>query len=211
MVNETITEAWGLSVFGAGSVRAEPQLARIKLAVTVLDPTPARAFQLAGAAVGRLRDVLRQHGVADAGVSGSRLRLSSEYGYGADKKFLGYRCHASYTVESEDLDGLQQFIVDAVDAGANDIDSVEFDVRDKPALRDEARRRAVTAARRKAEVYGEAAGVPLGQVVHIQDVDPERYLGFRGHDADAARWSDNLAPGAVEVTAAVLMGYSLGR
>ncbi|MEU3728738.1 SIMPL domain-containing protein [Streptomyces sp. NPDC033538] len=213
-MTETIREPWGLSVFGAGSVRVEPQLVRVKLAVDVLEPAPDRAFQEAGAAVSRLRDVLRRHGVADASVSGSRLRLSSEYdGYGGERTFAGYRCQASYSVESGALDGLQQLIVDAVDAGAHRIDDVEFDVHDKPAMRDEARRRAVAAARRKAEVYTEAAGVRLGAVVHIQDVDAESFVQYRGHGRGGGGGGSagDLAPGMVEVSAGVVLGYALTR
>ncbi|MEU3659019.1 SIMPL domain-containing protein [Streptomyces sp. NPDC032940] len=212
-MTETIREPWGLSVFGAGSVRVEPQLVRVRLAVDVLTPSPDRSFEEAGAAVARLREVLRRHGVADTAVSGSRLRLSSEYsGYNGERTLLGYRCQASYTVESEALDGLQRLLVEAVDAGAHGIERVEFDVHDKAALRDEARRRAVAAARRKAEVYAEAADVRLGPVVHIQDVDAESAVQrYRGHGAGGGASAGDLAPGTVEVSAAVVLGYSLRR
>lgn len=148
---QTIRQPWGLSVFGTGSVQAEPQLARLKLAVDLLAPTADKAFDKAGTAVSALRETLRRHGIPDAKVSGSRLSLKSAYdGYGADRKFLGYRCMATFTIETTNLDALQQLIVDAVNAGANHVDDVLFDVQDKSALRDEARRRAVEAARRKA-------------------------------------------------------------
>ncbi|MET9257904.1 SIMPL domain-containing protein [Streptomyces sp. NPDC003717] len=212
-MTQAIGEPWGLSVYGAGSVRAEPRLARVRLAVDVLEPSPDRAFGEAGAAVARLRAVLRRHEIADTAVSGSRLELTSQHsGYGAERTFLGYACQAAYVVETEALDGLQQLIVDAVEAGAHRIDSVEFDVPDKPVLRDEARRRAVAAARRKAEVYAEAAGVRLGVVLHIQDVDAEYAAQrYRGHGGGGGDSSGDLAPGMVEVSAAVLLGYALTR
>ncbi|MEU7423885.1 SIMPL domain-containing protein [Streptomyces sp. NPDC040750] len=211
-MTETIEQPWGLSVFGAGSVRVEPQLVRVRLTVDVLRSAPDQAFQEAGAAVSRLRETLRRHGIPDASVSGSRLQLASEYdGYGADRKFLGYRCQASYAVESEALDGLQQLIVDAVDAGVHQVERVEFDVHDKPALRDEARRRAVAAARRKAEVYTRAAGVALGAVVHIKDVDSEshEFRQYRGHGGGGGASAGDLAPGMVEVSAGVVLGFAL--
>ncbi|MET7619245.1 SIMPL domain-containing protein [Streptomyces sp. NPDC005408] len=213
-MTESIKQPWGLSVYGAGTVKAEPEVARVKLAVDLLAPTPDEAFKKAGRAVAQLRETLRRHGIPDSVVSDSRLSLSSEYdGYNATRKFLGYRCQATYTVETPKLGELQQLIVDAVDAGANRIDEVVFDVRDKPAMRDQARRKAVAAARRKAEVYTEATGVSLGPVVHIEDVDPDT-VGLRGHGAYGGGRGDadgDLAPGVVEVSASVLLGYSLGR
>lgn len=214
-MNQSIDKPWGLSVFGSGSVRLEPQLVRVRLTIDVLESSPDNAFRTAGTAVSRLREMLRGHEIPDASVSGSRLKLSSEYdGYGGGRKFLGYRCRASYVIETEAVDSLQQLIVDAVDAGANHVDEVVFDVRDKPAVRDEARRRAVAAARRKAEVYAQAAGVALGTVLHIQDVDAESWelrSGSRGHGGGGGSSDGDLAPGMVEVHAGVLLGFSLGR
>jgi uncharacterized protein YggE len=193
-------------------VRAEPDLARLRLAVELSEQTPDRAFQEAGAAVARLREALRAHGVAASGISGSRLNLKSCYeGYGSDRRFLGYQCTASYVVETSTLDDLQQLIVDAVAAGANRVDEVSFDVHDKPAQRDEARRLAVAAARRKAEVYAEASGVRLGPVLHLTDLDPDQNARlYRNHGGQSPAGSDgDLAPGLVEVQARVLVGYSL--
>ncbi|MFG2338290.1 SIMPL domain-containing protein [Streptomyces yangpuensis] len=206
-----IREPWGLSVLGAGSVSAEPSLAFVDLAVDLVAPTPKVAFAEAGAAVARLRETLREHGIPDADVSGSRLRLTSQYsGYGAERTFLGYSCEAKYTVQTEALDRLELLIEDAVTAGANRVDDVRFEVRDKPAMRDEARARAVEAARRKAEVYAEACGIELGAVIHIQDVNPEsvgghgRSVGRTDHEHDGT-----LSPGSVRVDAAVLLGFAL--
>ncbi|MDG4860981.1 SIMPL domain-containing protein [Streptomyces sp. T-3] len=197
---------------GAGNVSAEPQVAQVKLAVDLLAPTPKDAFDQAGSAVGRLRGVLREHGIPDSEVSGSRLTLRSAFdGYGEGRKFLGYRCDAAYTVQTEALDRLQLLIEDAVEAGANRVDDVVFDVLDKPMMRDEARRRAVAAARRKATVYAEECGVRLGRVVHIQDVDPGQ-LGMRSHGVRITVDNDSdgaFAPGTVRVEAAVLLGFSL--
>ncbi|MER6166844.1 SIMPL domain-containing protein [Streptomyces violaceorubidus] len=207
-MTQAIEEPWGISVFGSGTVRAEPSLARVRPAVDVLEPSPELAFQRAGEAVTRLREVLRRHGVPDASVSGSRLGLSSEYGpHDGGRTLLGYRCQASYTVETEALDGLELLIADVVGAGAHRIDGVEFDVRDRPALLDEARRRAVAAARRKAQVYAEAADARLGPVLHIQDVESEPVAAFRV--ARSGGVPGALAPGAVEVSARVVLGFSL--
>ncbi|WP_143626488.1 SIMPL domain-containing protein, partial [Streptomyces viridosporus] len=73
------------------------------------------------------------------------------------------------------------------------------------------RRRAVAAARRKAEVYAEAAGVRIGAVLHIQDVDSESYefRQYRGHGGGGGSSSGDLVPGMVEVSAGVVLGFSL--
>jgi uncharacterized protein YggE len=76
-----------------------------------------------------------------------------------------------------------------------------------------ARRDAVLAARRKAELLAESAGVGLGPVRHIEDADPERLdrEGYRGHGASADGARESLAPGLVVVAAAVLVGFGIAR
>jgi uncharacterized protein YggE len=129
------------------------------------EQTPAQAFAVTSEAVGEVRRVIREHGVPDGSVQRSQLTLASAWGnIGNERKFLGYQCQASFVVESRELDGVQQLLVDVVAAGANEILGASFDVIDKPALRAEARRETVAAARRKAQLYAEAAGVRLGTV-----------------------------------------------
>ncbi|MFB0628740.1 SIMPL domain-containing protein [Streptomyces sp. AB3(2024)] len=207
-----IREPWGLSVLGAGSVTAEPRFAEIDLAVDALAATPKESYAEAARVVTQLRAALREHGIPDADVSGSRLRLTSQHsGYGVDRVFKGYGCEATYTVRTHTLDGLEVLVDDLVTAGVNRVDDVRFEVEDKPAMRDEARRQAVAAARRKAGVYAEACGVRLGAVIHIQDVDPES-VGGHSHGRRTGgdpEYDGALAPGSVRVEAAVLLGFAL--
>jgi uncharacterized protein YggE len=156
--------------------------------------------------------VLRQHGIPDSAVERSRLDLKSSWSsYGGERKFLGYQCQASFAVESGNLDDVQQLLVDLVAAGANEIEAVDFDVTSNGTMRAEARRQAVGAAQRKAELYAEAAAVRLGPVVHIDDVDPESvgFERYRGHGAGGAASAQDLAPGHVVVSAAVIIGFSI--
>lgn len=208
---QLIERAWGITAYGAASVKAKPDLVRVSFKVTRVQQQPSEAFAAANDAAVAVRQTLRAHQIADAGVERSRLDLKSLWsGYGNERKFLGYGCSASFVVESAALDDVQSLLVDVVGAGANEIDSVDFDVRSKPELRAEARRQAVQAARRKAELYAEAAGVRLGAVVHIDDVDPDNVGNeMRGHAMAGDGVTQTLAPGHVVVSAAVILGFSI--
>jgi uncharacterized protein len=210
-----VERPWGVTVYGAASVRAVPDIVRIRFNVSRVERTPDGSFLLASEGVRAVRQTLRDHGVADAAVNRSQLDLKSAYEYqGQQRRFLGYQCQASFAVESGDLDGMQALLVDLVAAGANEIESVDFDVRAKPDLRAEVRRQAVAAARRKAELYAEAAGIRLGNVVHIEDIDADdpRNQGYRSHSSYAAAAAEaDLAPGNVVVSAAVVLGLAIIR
>jgi uncharacterized protein len=211
-----IERPWGITAFGAASVSQRPDLVRARFNVARVKEQPESALQVVTELVAAVRRVLRERGIPDAAVHRSRLDLATAWdkSYGADRKQVGYRCAASFAVESTDLDGVQQLLVDLVAAGANEIEGVDFDVVGKPELRAAARRKAVTAARRKAALYAEAAEVRLGDVVHVEDVDPERFGAerYRSHgDAVGATSDADLAPGHVVISAAVILGFAIAH
>src|SRR6266508_4494875 len=195
-----VERPWGITAFGAASVKAVPDLIRVRFKIVRVEQAPATAFEAARDAVRAVRGVLRQHGIGDAAVDGSR-------------KFVGYQCQAAFAVESGALDDVEPLLVDVVAAGANEIEGVDFDVIAKRELRAEARRKAVAAARAKADLYAEAAGVRVGAILHVEDVDPEQpgTSRYRSHAEAAATTAQDLAPGHIVVSAAVIIGYALAR
>jgi uncharacterized protein YggE len=194
-----IARPWGVSVYGMASVKAAPDLVRVRVGLETVEPTPGEAFQSGQTKITALREVLRRHQIADAAVSASQLRLSTAYSYGGDegRRLIGYQCDASFTIETDRMEILQSLLIDIVNAGVTRVDEMAFDTRNKPELRAQARRKAVRAAREKAELYAEAAAVTLGPVIHIEDVDPERETPQRSRSHSSASSStaaEDLAP-----------------
>ncbi|MFE6042294.1 SIMPL domain-containing protein [Streptomyces sp. NPDC056452] len=206
---QSIDAPWGVSVFGAASVDAAPDLARLRVAIEQTRNKPGEAFAATRSGVNRIREVLRGHGVPEGAVSTSRLNLSSRWSYGDERKFLGYECTASFVIELRELDILETVLIDVVDAGANQVKGVEFDVSTKKELRARARTAAVASAREKAALYAEAADVRLGPVIHIKDVDSEQLQNYRGHGGQSGGGEGDLTPGRVSVSAGVVIGLSL--
>lgn len=213
-VMQMVERPWGITAFGAASVKAVPDRVRIRFKIVRTEQDPAAAFQAARAAVRAVREALRAHEIADAAVEGSRLDLKTAFEYldGA-RKFVGYQCQAAFAVQSGVLEDVEPLLVDVVAAGANEIEGVDFDVLAKRELRAQARREAVSAARAKAELYAQAAGVRLGAVLHVEDVDPEQpgTSRYRSHAEAAATTAQDLAPGHIVVSAAVILGYAVAR
>lgn len=207
-----ISQPWGVATFGAATVAVEPDFARVKLELGVVEQTPAAAFQAAQDVVRAFRAVLRAHGVPDAGVSPSRLKLATNYEYdpaSEGRRKRGFTCEAEYEIEIQDIGSMQQLLIDVVDAGVDGIKGIEFDVRAKREPRARARRDAVAAARAKAELYAEAAGVMLGRVLHIEDIDPESLKVYTHGGAVLGGVEEDFAPGQIVVSAAVSMGFAI--
>lgn len=174
-VNQSIDSPVGINVYGSHVLRTEPDRAEVDLAVVRVAQTPSTAFSETRKAVDAVRQALRKAGIPDTDVEAGRVDLTTAYeGYGPAAKFLGYRSSVAFRFVVRKLDGIEQVLSSAVDAGANQVQRVRYQTTKLRELRAEARQHAVEAANRKAQIYSEAAGVRLGHVIHIEDVNPDR-------------------------------------
>lgn len=161
-----------------------------------------------------VRDFLEREGIGDVGASRVSLEEKRKYVNG-EHRFAGYEARVGFHIVLDDPDRVEQTLVGAVDAGVNEITSVSFQTRKLREIRAQARRQAIEAARNKAEICCEAAGVRLGAVVHIEDVDPEAVSrGYEGHLREESGTQEMeevkaIDPGAITVAAAIRVGYAI--
>jgi uncharacterized protein len=81
----------------------------------------------------------------------------------------GYQVSSQLQVRLEDVTELGAMLDALVTAGANQINGVQFSVRDPTALLAETREKAVVNARAKAETFAKAAGVTLGPILSVNE------------------------------------------
>lgn len=219
-LHQSIDRPVGVNVYGSHVLRTEPDRAELDVAVVRIAQTPSAAFGETRKAVDAVRQALRKSGIPDADVEAGRVDLTTAYdGYGPAAKFLGYRSSVAFRFVVRQLDRIELILESAVNAGANQVQRVRYQTTRLRELRAEARQRAVEAARRKAELYCEAAGVRLGHVIHIEDVNPDRTIGlYRAGGAhgeapspeeDQDSVPSGLQPGSLVVEAAVVLTYTL--
>ena len=91
--------------------------------------------------------------------------------------------------------------------GANSVYGIRFGLIDPAPLLDEARKRAMADARRKAELYAAAAGLKVGRVVSVQEAgaaSPRPEMAAR-----AMMSAVPVAAGEQEIQASVSVTYAL--
>jgi uncharacterized protein YggE len=214
-ISQSIPHPWGVSVFGSALVQTNPDGALLKVAATDVDMKPAQAFKRVQEQANRIRACLRTHGVADASVQTARVSLKPELEYVAsNRKFLGYRAQINFRVATTNLDDVESLVAELVESGSALIESLEFHSSQLQALRAMARQNAIQSARKKAEVYAQAAGVRLGAVLHIEDVNPDELSrGGHGGNVDLTAHdetsTDALRSGSITIAAAVMIGFSI--
>ena len=216
-VVQSIRNPSGISVFGSYVVRVEPDVALVTFSVAHTKPEPPAAFAATRKALTDVREYLRRADVAQADVTTSVINLSADWqGYGKERVFLGYEARVSLSVRLVDLRRFEEILAGVVQAGANQIQSTELQTTRLPELRAQARKGAFAAARRKGELYAEEAGVRLGEVLHVEDVNPDGVRGRESHGADASRLESEgdgqvSTPGSIQVQAAVQVMFAIQR
>ena len=214
-MTQSIKNPIGLNVFGSALIRVAPDVASVNLSVTATQKNPKGAFEEARKNARSVREYFASAMVND--VQSSRIMLSQEWNYsGGSRQRQGYTARVTFNVVLNDLDRIEEIICGAVDAGANEVGDVNFQSRQLKQYRAKARQQAVGAAKEKAEIYVQAAGVSLGHLLHIEDMNPDRLSGSEGHvvreqEVDEEGPVSAFDPGAITVGAAVILTYSLAE
>lgn len=209
------TPANSIRVFGSAVMRVSPDTASIVVAVSQLYMKPKESFAAAQKGAVAVNTYLHESGIKEFG--SSRITLASESNYASgQQRFVGYRAKISFNVILRDMNQVDTLLSGIIAAGANELTSVTFETTRLKELRAETRRRAVVAAREKAELYCQAAGVTVGNVIAIEDVSPEMITGrSEGHTygeaapVDDVGESSSIDPGAIIVGAAVNISYQI--
>jgi uncharacterized protein len=210
---QLIQTPFGINVFGSALIRVDPDVVSLNFAVSRLHQHPKEAFQDVKKASQNVRKYLEQAKVGEIGIS--RVSISQTFRYiSNDNKFVGYTAKMGFHVLLRQLDTLEDVVSGIVDAGTNEIANVDFQTTRLKEVRADARRRAIDAAREKAENYCNAAKVNLGKVIHIEDVNPDSLRGREGHVTYEIQPDDSgdikvFAPGSITVGAAVIIGFKI--
>jgi uncharacterized protein len=205
----------GIRVFGSAVIRVSPDIATILVSVSRLEKKPEPAFAAARKAAQAVGEFLQRSGLQDVG--SSRITLSQESRYiNGEQQFVGYAARIGFSVVLRNLEQVEQTLTGLIGAGANEVSSVTFQTSRLREVRADARRRAVAAAREKAELYCTAAGVAAGAVLAIEDVNPELVTGRNeGHVHQEPFIDDTgtdvkaMDPAAIAIGAAVHVRYEI--
>lgn len=156
---------------GHGEVTAKPDIARITLGVTSQARSAREAVSANNAAMQKVIAALKSAGIAAADIQTSDFSVSARYTdeEGAAPRIAGYEVANTLSLTIRDLAKLGSLLDDVVSEGSNAIHGIAFDINDRTASEDEARKRAVADARRKAGIYAAAAGIKLGRVMAISE------------------------------------------
>lgn len=205
-----------ITVGGHGEVQVAPDQVTVTVGVTTEAKTAAEALQANSARMAELMKSLKAHDIADKHIQTSNFNVSPQQVFDRDgkpPKLVGYTVTNQVTVKVLEVSRLGGILDAVVQAGANQIQGVNFSVADPQTHLDQARRKAIADAHRRAEVYAEAAGVKLGAplVISEESALPPRPMYAMGARMAAASADVPIAAGEQTIDAHVNVTYAIAE
>ncbi|HHB80301.1 MAG TPA: DUF541 domain-containing protein [Aliiroseovarius sp.] len=163
-----------ISVSGAGSVEAPPDMATITLGVSQQARSAGEALAAVSEVSAAIFARLEATGVAARDMQTSNLNLNPLFSdrssvSNAPPRIVGYQVSNMITIRVRELDDLGAILDQVAKDGANTFNGLQFGLVAPEPLAAKARVAAVKDAIARAELLANAAGVRLGPVLSISD------------------------------------------
>lgn len=203
-----------VTVTGTGEAHAKPDFAQVQVGVVTEGATAAEALRKNNEAMSQLIVLIRKRGIEDRDLQTIQFNVTPRYKYDKTQqeppKIAGYQVTNEVQVKVRDMTRLGSFLDETVSVGANQVRGISFGVAEPARLMDEARRKAMADAQRRAQVYAEAAGVKIGKPIRISEQPSARPGPYPVARMEAAAASNvPVAPGEQTFTVNVTVGYTI--
>ncbi len=210
------TSERSVAVGGTATVLAEPDLARLSMAVIERNLTLSVAQQSAGNAVGTVLDVLKSHSIERKHINTTAALIRADYKWNRDteeQELRGYIVERRISVTLHDLDKLGSLIEQLTGAGISQLSPPQLDSSTRRELHREALANALTDARANAESLAKASGNTLGRALSISTAGtapPPRPMMRAQAGAMLAESADeSYLPGEIRIDARINVVYEL--
>ncbi|MGH9160843.1 MAG: SIMPL domain-containing protein [Vicinamibacteraceae bacterium] len=201
---------------GEGIVRATPDRARVTVTAEARDRAPRAAQKKNAQVMTAVQARLKELGISADAVRTTSVDLQPQYDYPDGKQRLrDYVARNSIEVRVDDIARLGEIIDAAVTAGATEVSSIQFELKQREALERDALKQAVADARARAEAMAAAAGRALDRIVRLDDQirpslpPPMPFAARAREDAVASAAPTPVAPGEMEIQARVALTATL--
>jgi uncharacterized protein YggE len=207
-----------LSVSGSGQAFLSPDIAYVYIGVHTENATAAEAVTENTAQTETLMQAIQDFGIDPKDIRTTNFsiypmdRFDPSTGMPSGEKV--YAVDNTVYVTVRDLGKLGDLLDTAVQAGANTVNSVQFDVEEKDDALKTARAEAVKDAEAQAQSLAQAAGLSLGEIQSIGFSEVSPYPVFDGKGgggmaAEAAAAAVPIQPGQLTYTVYVNVTYTL--
>jgi uncharacterized protein len=205
-----------INVTGNAQVMLTPNIAYVSIGVHSEAETAKAAVADNNSRTQAVIDAIKGQGVDAKDIQTTNFSVYQSQKYSPTGEDLGSYFMADNTVyvTMRDIDNIAGILDASIEAGANNIYGITFDVQDKSAVLASGRDQAVADARAQAEQLVAAIGGSLGDVLNISynsNTPIPYYYDGRGMGGGAAMEAASvpISPGQLSMTVSVSITYEL--
>ncbi len=202
-----------LDVVAEGEVTRVPDIVRINAGVVTQAQNASEAIRQNAARMQAVRAALRQAGVAERDIQTSNINLQPTYRYAENQppQLVGYQATNEVAVRFRDIAETGAILDALVAQGANQINGPTLGIDQPDAALDEARTKALTNARARAELYARSLGMRVARVLAVSEAGtvpiPQPRVMMMRQSADAA--STEIVPGEQTLSVNLTVTFEL--
>ncbi|MEX2546491.1 MAG: SIMPL domain-containing protein [Chloroflexota bacterium] len=205
-------EQGSIVVSGTGRVAVQPDVADLRLGVSVSRLTVDEARHHAASKMASILEALTEGGVPKKDIRTFLLSVQPRYDYrdGQPPVLSGYELANVVEVTVRDLARLGDVVDGSLKAGATSMDSLTFRLADPAPAEREARILAMAEARSRADVLAEAAGILISGVSSVVEegaMPPPHPFGKAERMMMAADVPTPVESGSLEIAVRVTVSY----
>ena len=151
-----------ITVNGTGEVRVSADTAIISLGVNARDKDVLKAQQRVNETIAAIRTALIEQGVKEENINTDFINIYPLYDYSNDQEQLAaYNASSTLAIKVTGMESVGSLIDVCFAAGANTLNGISFSASDTEEAKTEAMKKAVTDAKKKAEILAEASGLKI--------------------------------------------------
>lgn len=203
-----------IQVSATGKVNMAPDMATVSAGVVTQGQTAREAMFGNATKMTRAFEELEAAGIEKKHITTSQLSLQPRYNRQNRQapKIDGYDARNTVSAKTYDLDNVGAMLDALVKAGVNNINGVQFSIKDSKSARNKAREDAIREAKAKAEAMAAAAGVKLGKLKSLSESGgnfrPES-MAYAARSMDIASVSTPISAGEQQINITVNMTYDI--
>jgi uncharacterized protein YggE len=202
-----------ITVTGTGKVSLTPDIAYISIGVHTENASAKDAVSENNSQAQAVVAAIKGFGVAEKDIQTTNFSIYPQQQYDNNGKQTGmiYVVNNTVYVTVRDLGKLGNLLDSTVSSGANNINSIQFDVADKTAALSQARLAAVAEARKQADELTKATNVGVGAVQSISYYDSTAPITIEYAKADMAVGGASvpIQAGSLQISTTVTIVYEL--
>lgn len=213
----TASAAPQILVTSEASIEVAPDIAVANFGVTTNDASATKARQENTASMNDVIAALTKLGISKDKIQTSYVGMYPSYDYSSStSKITGYEVNNSISVTIDDLDKVAEIVNTAMQSGANTLQGVTFDVKNRDDHYVKALEKATSKAPAKAKALAKASGLELGAIVSVAEGSNYNFplyasvsLSGGGEMAkDAGNIGDTIQAGMITISASVTVTYN---